>query len=199
MASGRVRKPKNDEPSQRPQGGCGVESKDPIIASMEVLAAYPISTEAAIRSGLIYGERQANLVIAFFRAFELKAKASGDTIRISDIPPAALQEIGALMQLGVWELTGIQPSSLGLPSSHEAALEFNERVRLDKAQFWRPDAATLDARVFDAWHQRFVWGDSASLSADVVGGDLQTDAAVDAMAHLLWNYRHVRNQKIEGN
>lgn len=162
---------------------------DSISSCLDILVDHPASAAAAIHSGLLYGERQADFVMALLNALLNTAKQRGDTIQFADIPPALLLELAALMQLKVWEMVGIAPESLGLPSSQEAALELCRRIQRDKSQIQMLEAAELEARVAEVWFQRFAWHASVQLDADVVGGDLDVDVAVEAMAQLLWTYR----------
>jgi hypothetical protein len=160
------------------------------VSDLDILAGHQLSASAAIEPAILYGERQARFVSSLLSALLRTAKQRGFTIEVAEIPPAVLLEFAALMQLRIWEQAGIAPESLDLPSSHEALRELGGRIQRDKSQFQRLDAASLEARVATVWFQRFAWNAPILLDADVVGGDLKVDDAVEAMAQLLWRYRN---------
>jgi hypothetical protein len=126
---------------------------------------------------------QAELTSAWFDACGF---APG-TIRA---PAAFLLELGAVLQLGEWELAGVTTLlDLNLPPYREAADDLLARVTCDPSQFHRQDSCKFSTIILGVWIERFAWECQRLLQANIVFGHSDDDAFVQNLAAYLWHNR----------
>ena len=136
------------------------------------------------RAILVHAQRQADLTAWF-----LEARGYGKE-KAAKVPRAALLELGAVLELGLWELQGLRPHlDVDLPTFGQAAKDLAERAFHGLAEFEGPDAAPLATRVLQVWIQQFAWDALVMLQADILVSDIDEDACVDLLAEFLWRHR----------
>ena len=116
------------------------------------------------------------------------------------LPGALLLELGALLQIQMWERSGIS-SHLGekLPSYRDAADEFVRRCRLGSADFFRPNATPLLQIVFRVFMEFFAWDGPEFLDADLVIDHQDEDEFTNLLAEFIWTHRHELEYLTEHN
>jgi hypothetical protein len=125
------------------------------------------------------------------KVFDEKMKLPGRAKGAAGLPIQFFVEIAAVLQIRAWEETGLHGSlSPRLPSYAEAAADLHRRARTAPEDFIGADGLQLSPIVIIASVQQFAWAASNLLQADFVLGQIEEDALVDALATLLWNYRH---------
>jgi hypothetical protein len=107
------------------------------------------------------------------------------------LPRNFLLELGAVLQLQLWENRG---STLhlkaGLPAAQLAANELAGRATKGWAEFEGENAAPLSAQVLSVWIEQFAWSGQEFLEADVVVGEVDEEEFADVLAEFLWTHRH---------
>jgi hypothetical protein len=103
------------------------------------------------------------------------------------LDPGLLLLLGAASQLENWERAGLLVhQNRGLPSAAEV-FEYALRVMGENSQ--RVDGSRLGLQVLKLFVREFAWSARQVLGAPVALGSLDEDAALDALAELLWNRR----------
>jgi hypothetical protein len=138
-----------------------------------------------IRAVARHAERQADSVAAYLRSPRLF-----DTGEVH-LPPAALRELAAVLELGLWEKQGLRDHlDVDLPTYREAANRLAARCKKGPAEFEGPGAAPLSRRVLLAWIECFAWDGQDLLQADVVAGHVNEDTFVEVLADFVWRHCH---------
>jgi hypothetical protein len=145
-----------------------------------------VVSEQQIRAVTRHAERQADLTAATLNAMGFFPK------KPAGFPAAFLLELGAVLELGLWERQGLRPYfDVDLPTYREAADALLARAQRGPAAFDGPDAALLSSRVLQTWMNHFAWEGQDLLQADVlVGGVDDEDTFVDLLANFLLTHRH---------
>ncbi len=136
-------------------------------------------------------DRQAALAIVCWTAIDEQLKQNGDAEGAIGLPIQFCVELAAILQLHAWEeagLRGFLPADV--PSCEEALTDLVHRTRTAPQDFTGAGGVQLAPLVIFAWVTRFAWAAPNFLQADVVLGQADEDALVDAMANLLWKHRH---------
>jgi hypothetical protein len=103
---------------------------------------------------------------------------------------ATLLKLGALVRLRRWELAGVTPHLRGpLPASDDVLREL-----LDPACEPHLGGAALAQRVMTVRLTELAW-DPLDHRAAVVVGSVEPDDVMDALADLLWRFRHLTEVK----
>ncbi len=111
--------------------------------------------------------------------------------RPASFPAGFLLELGAVLQLHLWERQGLrQYLNANLPAFRQAADQLAARARKGPQEFEGPEAAPLSSRVLRAWMEHFAWEAPFLLQADIVVGPVDEDQFAEAMAEFIWNHRH---------
>lgn len=155
-----------------------------------VKGPHPEVVAAVVR----FAERQADFAAAVVDALVAEATRRGDAFDGRGLPPGFLLELGAVVQLQVWEDAGV--SSLlpvELPTVAAASKDLHERVQADPGRFKRAEAATLSTQLLQVWLEHFSWTAPVVLGGDIVVGDIDEDILIETMAQLLWKYRRTEN------
>ena len=149
--------------------------------------SHPALTAAIIRNA----ELAATVTAACVHNWDARFKQGGFADGAQNLPAAFLMELGAIGQIRLWELEGLRdflPSDL--PTYGEAVAELSRRALTAPQEFQTLAGARLSPRVMQVWLESFSWAAPSLLQADVVLGEVDEDALVDAVAHLLWTHRH---------
>jgi hypothetical protein len=106
-------------------------------------------------------------------------------------PVGFLLELGAVLELGLWERQGLRGYlNTDLPTFAEAAAALATRATKGPQEFAGPRAAPLSSRVFHIWMEQFAWQGSHMLGAEIVLGQLDEDQFADVLADFVWQHRH---------
>lgn len=106
------------------------------------------------------------------------------------LPGNFLLELGAVVQLHVWERRGLTPHLKGgLPAAKVASKELAERSQKGASEFEGENATPLSRHVLKIWIEQFAWNGQELLQADVVVGDVDEEEFVDVLAEFLWTHR----------
>ncbi len=156
------------------------------LAVSEGSDAVPDFVAAVIRNA----EYVADLTGTFLDATGLCPK-SADGTRSCGLSAASLLELGAILQLGVWERNGFRPFLPDdLPSYREAATNFARRAEVRQRTGRTSGTGELRKKLFFTWLRQLAWHGQEILQAEVLVGEIDEDSLVDAMADFLWNHRH---------
>jgi hypothetical protein len=135
-------------------------------------------------------EYVATLTGEYFRASGLIPTATVDATETWHFPIGFLLELGAVLQLGVWERAGLQTHiQAGLPSFQQASSELARRAAESPADFQRPESATLLSRVLPIWIEHFAWSGLELFAAEMQIDAAEEDAFIDRLAEFLWRHR----------
>jgi hypothetical protein len=107
------------------------------------------------------------------------------------LPAGFLLDLAAALRLLCWEQAGLQPQSLGnLPDARHAIREvFGSATNPPReGESRRTDSLAL--RVVTAYIAHFAWEARVELGADVILGEADEDAVLEALADFLWEHRH---------
>ena len=132
-----------------------------------------------------HAQRQASLTGVFLRsAGIIEDQAKG--------PPAAfLLELGAVLELGLWEhLEARRHLDVNLPTYEEAFHEFVARCNDGPKAFHGPNAMSLSVRVLQTWIEHFAWDAPDLLGTEVVIRVADGDRIIETLAEFLWNNRY---------
>jgi hypothetical protein len=111
-----------------------------------------------------------------------------------------LLELGAVLELGVWERVGFrQHLNVDLPTYREAADELAARCRKGPEEFDGPNATPLARQVLRVWTENFAWDGPDLVQADVVVGDFEEDEFIELLAEFVWNHRHELKNLVRGD
>lgn len=106
-------------------------------------------------------------------------------------PAAFLIELGAVLEMGLWERQGLRAYlNSDLPTFREAAAQLAARAKQGPGAFEGPEAAPLSRRVLRVWMEQFAWEGRDHFAADVVLGRVDEDQFADLLADFIWQHRH---------
>ena len=160
-----------------------LESDDGPIAFDDALA------EAVVRNSVL----KAELVAGYLSAL-------GAVCGKTSWPAGFLRELGAVVQLKLWEIEGVAEFlDEGLPTFAEAVADLTERIERDPHLFDDPSGSTLSRKVFLVWLKCFAWEAQPIFQTDVVVGEVDEDTLLDAVAQLLWAHRHNKSDYVHGS
>ncbi len=137
-------------------------------------------------------ERQALMVAAYLKHVDPQLKRDGFPSGADGLPAGYLLELGATLMLGQWDLQGLRtflPSEL--PAFADATRILKHRAASATREFSNVDSAHLSRQIGQIWLERFAWEAPNLLQADVVLGDVDADALIEAVAQLVWANRHI--------
>ena len=132
-----------------------------------------------------YAARQADLTAATLDATCLFPE------KPASLPAAFLLELGAVLELGMWERQGVRPFlAVDLPTFHEAAAQLATRANQGPEAFEGPDAAPLSRRVLRVWMENFAWDGPQLLGCDVLVGTVDENQFAAVLAEFLLEHHH---------
>ena len=137
-------------------------------------------------------DSHAALVAQRLRELEVAyATQLGRPCRFAAVPAEFLLALAALEQLRIWETKGLRPH-LGqqLPQFDDLITLTWHLLQSDRSASAAEIAVTIWRLIFRLCVDKFAWDASAVSGADMLVGDLDDDAVVDAVAQLLWSLRH---------
>jgi hypothetical protein len=141
---------------------------------------------ALVRGLALQAEADAHRVCLFLDALGIHAAPE----RPVSFPAGLLLGLGAALRLRSWERAGLQPQSVGkLPSSHQALREVLLSASAPSPGDEIAPPGCLAQRVVAAFIDHFAWEGRVELSADVMLGDTDEDALLEALADFLWAHR----------
>ena len=131
-----------------------------------------------------HAERRALLIIRYLRSTKLgKAK-------VIRFPEPALLELGAVLELGVWERRGLLSQlDVDLPTYREAADQLAARCMKGPSAFEEADDAPLYHRMLRVWTEYLAWDGPEFIQAEVVLGDFDDDEFINLLAEFVWSRR----------
>lgn len=116
--------------------------------------------------------------------------ASADGYEASDLQPALLLELAAVIHLREWETTGlIELVDLGLPTADEAIEQIATKLENGFVGFANIDSASLWYQINAIWCGSIAWEGEVVLGATIAIGPLDEDDLLDALANFLWTNR----------
>jgi hypothetical protein len=106
-------------------------------------------------------------------------------------PAAFLLELGAVLELNLWELQCVRTYlTIDLPSFQEAAIELAARAEQGPAAFEGPHATPLSRRMLQVLIECFAWEGPNFFAANIVLGEIDEDQFAQVMADFVWPHRH---------
>jgi hypothetical protein len=131
-----------------------------------------------------HAERVADLTVAILDAIGLIRNKS------APFPAMFLLELGAVLELGLWEQQGLRAFlDTDLPSYQEAAAALAARAAKGLVEFEGPNAAPLSSLVLRVWMENFAWEGPCHLQAEVVVGNVDEDQFAQVLADFVWQHR----------
>lgn len=118
----------------------------------------------------------------------LRNIATGYLSATGGVDPAFLFEFGSLALLDRWNTQRQLDHVDGLPAVVDAAQELIDRA--ESLGLVEDGALSLFLRLFEVYLDQFAWGARDLVGCDIVLGDLNEGAVVDALAEFLWANRH---------
>jgi hypothetical protein len=147
-------------------------------------------SDACVQAVASRADYIATLTGEYLSATDLFPKTDKNPTEPVRLPAGFLLELGAVLQIAVWERTGIRTHiDAGLPSYEEAAADLARRASENPADFDRIESATLLRRVFPLWVERFAWGGPEVFAAEMQIDTAEEDALVNGLAEFLWRHR----------
>ena len=138
---------------------------------------------------LAYGDRLGDVIASW-----LDSQGQPSDNRAEKAPLPYLLELGAVLQLAVWESAGFADQlPAELPTLSQARDELKTRAALGPQEFEDPRKAQLFAKVFLVWWEHFSWQAPELLNAEVLLGQLGEDELVQELAQFFWDTRHIAN------
>lgn len=158
---------------------------------MKNLARIPVppnATDAARRAA----ESMADIVGRNLCSTMVEHPDLADRLK-TGLSPGFLLELGAIAQIGVWDRLGLTPSlDPSLPSPGEAAQSAVDRTLAAPCRRLSVQDTVLIRRITSLLLNRFCWDAKVEANADLVIGESDEDAMVEAIAMICWQNRHIK-------
>ncbi|QGJ68664.1 Hypothetical protein PBC10988_3250 [Planctomycetales bacterium 10988] len=151
--------------------------------------------EPLVSAVVQYASRHAELVGTFLRHPECLGE------RACSLPPGALLELAAVLELGLWERLHIrQQLDVELPTFEVAKAQFIARTKLGPDAFSEPQSVLLSYQVLKVWLEHFSWEAPQQLGADIlIAPPDDEDAFVELLAEFFWSHRKELEALLEVN
>jgi hypothetical protein len=138
------------------------------------------------------------LVAHALDAVYAKAGIDAKTDQSCRLPAGFLLELGAVMQLLLWERAGLTVHvEAGLPTADAAGEELERRARLGPSEFDDVSRLTLWRKVNMLWTEHFAWDGQQLLGAEIAVERGDEDALVDHLANFIWRNRRALTDHLE--
>ncbi|HET6328726.1 MAG TPA: hypothetical protein VFG04_28845 [Planctomycetaceae bacterium] len=133
----------------------------------------------------------AALVVHVVDAIYARAGIDPKDARSCPLPTGFLFELGAVIQLVMWESAGLAVHvEAGLPSADSAGKDLERRAKLGPSEFADVTRLELWQKVNLVWVQHFGWQGEESFGAEIALVLADDDLLVDALAEFLWTNRN---------
>jgi hypothetical protein len=147
-------------------------------------------SDACVAAVISRADYVATLTGEFLTALGLIPNKAKTADGVWGLPAGFLLELGAMLQLAVWELAGIRTHlNAGLPSAHEAAADLTRRASENPSSFNDNQSAILLRRLFPLWVERLAWNGQTQFGTEVQIDTVGEDELVDRLAEFLWQHR----------
>jgi hypothetical protein len=160
------------------------------------LAAFP---PELVRAVVLHAARDADQVALFLNTLiTLVVRPAGDGTSPAPLPPPAplplpgwfLLELAAALQLWIWEHSGIRLHlDAGLPPAGDALRAVFCRLTAAPGEEATGEGTPLSRAVLARLAEHCGWSGQEDLGADLLLGEADEDALVDALADLIWTHR----------
>jgi hypothetical protein len=154
---------------------------------MTATPCIPNCPSELVRAVADEAERDADRVGVFLDTLGLHATPD----RPVSLPVAFLLDLAAALRLLAWEQVGLHPQDVaGLPPARQAIRD--ALLTLNRASTQTATVAasgSLAYRVCQAFVDHFAWSGRDELDADVMLGEADEDAVLEALADFLWANR----------
>lgn len=149
-------------------------------SAISTLPTCPFPDEL-IAAVALEAEADAQSVVAFMRQLGMEFSPE----KPHGLSPDLLLFLGAVLRLASWENSGLQIHlDAGLPSAKEAFVDAYRSV----VEQGKPTVGSdLSNAVLALFIERFAWNGRRDLNAAIVLDSIDEDAALDALAELLWS------------
>jgi hypothetical protein len=134
----------------------------------------------------------ASFVVHLLDAVYDRAGIDAATARSCPLPAGFLLDLGAVIQLALWEDAGLTVHiEAGLPTSDVAAKELERRAKLGPSAFATVTRLDLWFKVKEIWAEHFAWQGEEMFGAEIALARIDDDVLVNALADFLWRNRHI--------
>jgi len=132
----------------------------------------------------------AALVAHTLDAIHEQAGIDVEAARARPLSVGFLLELGAVMQLVLWESAGLTfHTEAGLPSADAAGKDLERRAKLGLSEFEDAIRLHLWRRVNAFWIEHCAWDAQHLLGAEVAVDHTEKDLLVERLANFLWTNR----------
>jgi hypothetical protein len=153
-------------------------------------ASAPNELIAVVARG---GERTAESTIELLTMLGFPRPGAGEHYRLT---AAFLAGLGIALRLHAWEMAGLHVHrDAGLPRARELLDEVIKHTVASKADTGDGFVRSLLPKFLEVTKKRLAWGGKPLLGADVVLGNPDEDALLDALARLCWACREGRSSE----
>jgi hypothetical protein len=133
----------------------------------------------------------ADLVVHVVDAIYARAGIDPTSARSCPLPTGFLFELGAVVQLVMWESAGLAVHvEAGLPTADTAGKDLERRAKLGPSEFADVTRLALWQKVNLVWVQHFGWQGEETYGAEIALVQADDDLLVDALAEFLWTNRN---------
>lgn len=153
---------------------------------IETTEGLLVVSDQEISAVVRHAERKAQLTAAVLDAIGVFRE------RPTRLPARFLLELGAVLELGMWERQGLRPFlNCDLPTFREAADALLARANRGPAAFDSPDeSSSLSSRVLRVWMKNFAWDSHEFFATNFVLGEVDEDQFIELMTQFVWKNRH---------
>jgi len=138
-------------------------------------------SDALVSAAASHAERVAEITAVVLKEMDIVPD-----LRELRLPAGFLLELGAVAQIGVWELQGLHRQlNVDLPTQAEAATSLAELVANDPQSLFSVDSAVLSQRILRVFVENFAWSGHELFESDILVGAIDEDAFIDQLAHFL--------------
>ena len=155
------------------------------VSETEATHLAPAIAAVASRADFV-----ALLVAHALDAIYAKAGIDVESEQRPQLPAGFFLELGAVMQLILWERAGLTVHvEAGLPAADAAGEELEHRARLGPSEFDDVSRLVLWRNVNMLWTERFAWDGEQLLGAEIAFAPGDEDEFVEQLANFVWRNR----------
>jgi hypothetical protein len=157
-----------------------------VVSPPSLSAFHPDLIRAVVQDA----ERDADLVVAFFDVTGLAPSGRRRQDAPLALPGDCLLGLGAALRLSLWEQQGIRVHlDHGLPPARQALIDVLHTATGQAEAEAAERARSLASRVVALSVERLAWNGRVELDVDVVLGEADQEALLEALADFLWTHR----------